>query len=42
MHMLRVSLSYRKSLGERLPVTEPELRVMQENDVRLRAIGSKM
>ena len=37
-----INYLHRKSLGEHLPTTEPELRLLQENDVRLRAIGSKM
>ena len=35
-------LTQRKTLGEKLPKTEAELQVLQEKDVKLKAIAMKM
>lgn len=35
-------ICFRKNNGETLPQSEPELRALQDNDVRLRAIANKM
>lgn len=41
-HIVQQWLYMKKSLGERIPANEMELQTMQENDVRVRAIASKI